>query len=342
MPSPMQDAHDWLRKTAKQMQDDIEKGAAPNVEKLTVREFLEKFGYSKRGSWIVPHIRNTMEKLNLRTQPDFEYVYIDSEISIRLNSELTDAQSPEESADPIHQIGTLKSANEEPVSVKPDHGISAAVTLMQYHDYSQLPVMTGERDVKGIISWKSIGASLALGRQCEYVRQCMDQAEVIPITAPLFDAIGTISVHGYVLVQDANRVITGIVTASDLSNQFRGLAGPFLLIGEIEGHLRQLIHRKFTVEQMQAASTPSEGGRQVEGSADLTLGGYHQLLSNKANWDKLELNIDRTQFAKQLDDVRKIRNDVMHFDPDGLSSTEADTLRNFARFLRNLVRLGVV
>ena len=38
----MQDAHDWLKKTGKQMQDDIEKGAAPKVEKLTVREFLGK------------------------------------------------------------------------------------------------------------------------------------------------------------------------------------------------------------------------------------------------------------------------------------------------------------
>ena len=131
---------------------------------------------------------------------------------------------------------------------------------MQLHDYSQLPVMTNERDVKGMISWKSIGASLSLERQCEFVRQCMDPAEVIPISTPLFDALGTIAVHGYVLVQDTNRAITGIVTASDLSTQFMGLAGPFLLIGEIEGHLRQLIHRKFTVEQMRAASTPSEGG----------------------------------------------------------------------------------
>ena len=305
MQNPMQDAHNWLETTAKQMQEDIEKGAAPNAEKLTVRQFLGKFGYAKRGSWIVVHIRNTMEKLNLRTQPDFEYVYIDSEISIRPNSEVADAQSLEESADPIHQIGTLEAANNEPVTVKPDHAISVAITVMQLRDYSQLPVMTNERDVKGMISWKSIGASLSLGRQCEYVRQCMDPAEVIPISAPLFDAIGTIAVHGYVLVQDTNRVITGIVTASDLSNQFMGLAGPFLLIGEIEGHLRQLIHRKFTVEQMQAASTPSEGGRQVEGSADLTLGGYHQLLSNKENWDKLNLNIDRAEFAKQLDDIRK-------------------------------------
>ncbi len=332
----MHDAHDWLKKTAQKMKEDIEKGAAPEAEELTVRQFLEKFGYARRGSWIVGHIRNTMEKLNLRTQPDFEYAYIGSEISIRLNSEVADAQSLEESGDPIHQIGTLPAANNKPVSVKPDQAINAATTKMQLHDYSQLPVMTNERAVKGMISWKSIGAKLSREEPCEYVRQCMDQAEVIPIGTPLFDAIGTIAVREYVLVQDTNKVITGIVTASDLSTQFMDLAGPFLLLGEIEGHLRQLIHGKFTVEQMQLAST--EGGRPVEGTADLTLGGYHQLLSNRENWEKLKLNIDRAEFTKQLDAVRNVRNDVMHFDPDGLSTEDTRTLQNFARFLRKIVR----
>ena len=333
----MQDAHEWLKKTAEKMNEDIQKGAAPEAEKLTVRQFLEKFGYARRGRWITGHIRNTLEKFNLRTEPDFEYAaYIDSEISIRLDSEVTDDQSLEESGDPIHQIGTLPAANNKPVSVKPDEVINAATTQMQIHDYSQLPVMTNERVVKGMISWQSIDAKLSRGKPCEYVRQCMYQAQVIPIGTPLFDAIGTIALHECVLVRDTNKVISGIVTASDLSTQFKDLAGPFLLLGEVEGHLRQLIRGKFTVDELQLAST--EGGRPVEGTADLTLGGYHQILSNRENWEKLKLNIDRAGFAEQLDAVRKIRNDVMHFDPDGLSAEDTRTLQNFARFLREIVR----
>ena len=340
MQDAMQDARHWLKATAKQMQEDIEKGAAPKAEELTVRQFLRRFGYAKRGSWIIGHIRKTLEEFNLRTEPDFEHAYIDSEISIRLNSEVADAQSQEESTDPVHQIGTLPAANRKPVSVKPDEVISAATTTMQLHDYSQLPVMTNERtvNVKGMISWKSIGATLSLGQPCEYVRQCMDPPELIPLipkSTPLFDAIGTIAAREYVLVHDSNRIITGIVTGSDLSTQFRNLAGPFLLLGEIEGHLRQLIRGKFTVEQMGVAS---EGGRQVRGSTDLTLGGYHQLLSNGENWGRLGLNVDRAAFAGQLDDVRDIRNAVMHFDPKGLSAEKTRTLQNFARFLRKVVR----
>ena len=47
-----------------------------------------------------------------------------------------------------------------------------------------------------------------------------------------------------VLVRNGDRIVTGIVTATDLSGLFRQLAGPFLFIGEIEGHLRNLIHGK--------------------------------------------------------------------------------------------------
>ena len=143
------------------------------------------------------------------------------------------------------------------------------------------------------------------------------------------------------LVRGTDRRITGIVTATDLSLQFMQLAGPFLFVGEIEGHLRHLIHGKFTLEQLRAASTPEESGG-IEGSGDLTLGGYCRLLENKDNWGSLGLNIDRAEFVKHLDEVRRIRNDVMHFNPDGLSDDETKKLRDIARFFENLVRIGAM
>jgi hypothetical protein len=46
------------------------------------------------------------------------------------------------------------------------------------------------------------------------------------------------------LVQAPDRTICGIVTAADFSEQFRILAEPFVLIGEIENNIRKLIHGK--------------------------------------------------------------------------------------------------
>ena len=49
--------------------------------------------------------------------------------------------------DPTYWIGKLEAANHALVSVKPDAQLSEAITMMLSHDYSQLPVMTNERDV---------------------------------------------------------------------------------------------------------------------------------------------------------------------------------------------------
>lgn len=324
----------WLSEIAERMKAEIDRAAAPTPEQLTVREFIGKYGYVMRGAYIVSRIRNDLEKLDLRTNPDFEEVYLGSTIAIELYSEATDSTSPGEPDSATHRIGTLEAANKSPVSVNPEDPLEKATTIMRIHDYSRLPVMTGERGLKGVISWQSIGARLSLGQKCEYVRECMDPAREIPASTPLFNAIGGIAEHGYVLVRGEDNLITGIVTSGDISDQFMQLAGPFLLIGEIEGHLRRLAHRKFTVEEMQNASPEGQGN--IEGLANLTLGGYCRLLQNPEHWERLNLNIDRKEFVKHLDSVRKIRNDIMHFNPDGLSDEDISMLKAIARFLANL------
>jgi hypothetical protein len=43
---------------------------------------------------------------------------------------------------------------------------------------------------------------------------------------------------------------------------------------------------------------------------------------------------------KELDEVRRIRNDVMHFDPDGIGDGDLAVLRKFVLFLRRLRELS--
>ena len=323
------------------MKDDVSKGAAPAPHRLTIREFLDRYGYRRRGVGIVSHVRNRLEELGLRTSPDFEFEWVDSTISVELAPGDGDVQSSGVAADPTHRIGVLDAANKPPVTVGPDDPLSVATTAMHLYDFSQLPVMEGERTVKGIISWKSIGTRASLDRDCSLVRQCMDHpAEEVSIRTPLFEAISTIGRHGYVLVRGEDNSITGIVTASDVSHQFIQLASPFLLVGEIEGHLRRLIHGKFTVEELKEASP--EEGRPIAGSSDLTFGGFCRLLENQDRWERLNLNIDRKAFVKHLNSVRELRNDVMHFDPDGLSQEETKKLQDLVRFFRDLARIGAV
>jgi hypothetical protein len=50
----------------------------------------------------------------------------------------------------------------------------------------------------------------------------------------------------------------------------------------------------------------------------------------------LKVNIDRAIFIAELKEVKRIRNDVMHFDPDPLGESELSTLRSFVRLLQRL------
>ena len=151
----------------------------------------------------------------------------------------------------------------------------------------------------------------------------MEPHREIAINAPLFNAIKDIWEHGYVLVRDVDQTISGIVTASDFARQFAQLAQPFLIIGEIELHLRNLVS-KFTLEEMAEAS--GDPSTSIEGSWDLNFGTYCRLLENPDRWDRLGLRVDRATFMHNLGQVREMRNEVMHFAPDGLDPNEVEKL----------------
>ena len=170
----------------------------------------------------------------------------------------------------------------------------------------------------------------------------MEPAHIVSIEDSLFSAINAIAEHDYVLVRATDRKICGIVTASDFNDQFRRLAEPFLLIGEVEGGIRQILHGKFSPKELEDAKAPGEYDRKIEGPADLTFGKYVRLIDSDDRWRKLRLEIDRVEFVSRLNQVRAIRNDVMHFDPDGLEDSDMESLREFAQFLKRLRDMGAI
>jgi CBS domain-containing protein len=355
-----------LREIAEQLRT----GVKP--EPKTVRQLLSVFNAERRGSYKVGKIRRALDGLGLVTDPDFENIWIDAAIEFRLRSEphKESERAPDSTiavpdvgevreqlarpepmteipvetptvtssriTDPTYRIGKLPAANQPIVSVTLDEDVTQAVTKMMKWDYSQLPIMQGVRDVKGVISWRSIGSRLALGAPCARVRDCRDSHREVSADTSLFHAIPAIIEDGYVLVRADDKTISGIVTASDLSLQFQQLSEPFLLLGEIEQHVRKLIEGKFALSDLQDAKDPADVQRLVERVADLTLGEYIRLLENSNRWTMLKVNIDRAIFIAELKEVKRIRNDVMHFDPDPLGESELSTLRSFVRLLQRL------
>lgn len=326
------------------MADQLAKGMP--LPQHSLREVLGWYKYERRGRVIVARMRKDLDRLELKTEPDLDYAYIDGVLAFSRtqnpagsSSQSTEDQPREPATgtsvteDPTYRIGKLPSANARPVSVNPNATIAEAVTLMLLHDYSQLPVMQGERVLKGVVTWQSIGTKHVLARSCTTVQDCLEPAPEIDGDASLFSAINAIVERGFVLVRDGQKTISGIVTTTDLSLQFRQLAEPFLLLGEIEKHLRRISDGKFSAQELQKVKDPGDVQRQISDLTDLTFGEHIRLLEEPQRWAALKLNIDRSTFVRLLNDVREIRNNVMHFDPDGTAPSELENLRKFVRLL---------
>lgn len=335
---------------------DVKDGKEP---KTTVRELLRWFGSQRRRTGVVNRIKSELSEAGIAANPDFTKVWIDAEVSFRKaqkapstnetstsknsNTETETADNSTASRDATFLISMLKAANCGVISVNLQDTVEKAITLMLAHDYSQLPVIEKERELKGAISWKTIGKRLSHENSINQVKDAMETASVLADTEPLFKATKTIIEEDFVFVSSPHdRRITGIVTATDLSEQFQYLSEPFLLLGQIENQIRNLLDGQFEQEALQSACNGNDPDRQktVETVDDLTFGEYIRLIEKEENWAKLTLRVDRKVFCGEMELVRKIRNDVMHFDPDGIDDTQYDQLRRFSRLLDELEKLS--
>lgn len=327
--------------------DGIRETRQPHVD--TVRVLLSWFGQQRRGGAVVGTVRAALREAGLRTTPNFETAYIDGSLVFTLaeeaagRREATVSEEPDATDsgdatdDPVARIRMLPAANRRPVRVSRDSTVAEAVTLMLLNDFSQLPVMQTDRDVKGLVSWRSIGRAKARNARCDVVGECMERVVEISDDMPLLEAIDTVAKQEVALVRaSADRRITGIITTSDLGLQFHELAEPFLLLAEIENQIRRLIDGRFTPAELVAAKDPGDGQRGVEGVADLSLGEYVRLLEDPAKWERLQLSLDRRRVVRQLHRVGNIRNDVMHFSPDGTSPEDLKCLRDTVRFMQQI------
>src|SRR5688500_1904794 len=182
------------------------------AQQITARQLLAWYGFARRGANKVAQIRKDLRKLGLKTEPDFDSVWVDVSIALQSTKDvkpepgkqpkdhltnediLVPKPEPAEVA-PSHRISRLKAANTKPVSVKPTDKLETAVTLMMQHDFSQLPVMTSDRDVKGMVSWRSIGNLLAMGKKCEMVKDGMEPHHEMRGTSSMFEVIRLLAQH---------------------------------------------------------------------------------------------------------------------------------------------------
>jgi len=315
-----------------------------NPLKTTPKHILVHLGVSRRGWRVVEAVKQMLEKYEVICEPEFGTAWAYGEVEIKPKPKVPAKEGSSAEYDPTPRVSMLQAANLTQLSeisgelglvtVSRDELLDSAVHKMMMHNYSQLPIMSGRTPV-GMVSWRSIGMALGLGRKCTTVNDCKEEATVLEEHELLFEAVKVILQKQVVLVKRKDGIINGIITATDIGEQFITMAEPFLLIEQIENHIRKLLDDKFTTDQLKAVRDPNDT-QEVKTLADLNFGAYIRLISKPENFEKLGIQIDRVQFITQLDEIREIRNDVMHFDPDGVDPKELELLRRMVSFLSKI------
>lgn len=336
---------------------------------MTVRELIQSVGKERRGKYVSRSLRNKLKYNKLMTEPDFEAVHIDAVVTVkqlvqalpsprRLPLKLKrvpqvtpvvpqhiealidpDPVTPRDAVVTIRQ--GIPSARKTPPSVRSDVTTKMALSRLMMEKLDLLVVQNGDRArVEGIFSYASFTHAYVAGKPTKTVADCTSR-EFIEVNEekPLIDAVRDIMRHGTIVVRSRQNQLCGVVSARDVAPVFVELAEPFLLLGQIENHLRSLLERaklKKDDYKKLVVEADAERSARAESPDDLPLGELIVAFESEALWGNIGLQFDKATFKKLLHSVREIRNKVMHFSPDGLPPENVEKLKKVRELLEKL------
>ncbi len=241
-------------------------------------------------------------------------------------------EDDEDDAEPRHAWLTV--GNLSPLSgvesVPPTASMNEAVTKMSLNDYSQLAVMSGKHQLRGAVTWQSISQARHRNSDARLADATID-AQAVPYDTDLFDVLDRVRRSGFVFVKNERNEVAGVVTTDDIVARYGETANPFILIGDLDRALRRAIAARILLDDVKALCSS-----RINGFDDMSMGDYQRVLESEAQWERLNWQLDRKAFIGRLDEIRRIRNKVMHFNPDPLPEDTVLMLRNMNTTLRRL------
>lgn len=313
-----------------------------NPRTLTIRHLMEHWQEERRTNAVISKIKSDLAEKGLTTRPPFTEGSVSDEIALvplagEPGTGSADRSDDTEQTEDVSAAPTITlrlGSLPRPLKTVPSTAALTYVkTLMVQFAFSQLGVVDEDGTFRGAVSWESIGRA-GISSRDPSLADATTPALVVDHDALLLDQIDNVFDRGFIFVRDADRKrVTGILTAADLTGQFGPLARPFVLVEEAENRLRRAADETFDVEELRAA-VPDHMKHKVNQAADLTFGNYPFLLGDRERWTKLGWRVDRKELCRLIEEVGKIRNDLMHFSPDPLSDDQYVALNGLLDLLR--------
>ncbi|MEU5785297.1 CBS domain-containing protein [Micromonospora lupini] len=314
---------------------------------MTVRELIELWGVEDRDSEAAPQIATDLANFGLTTVPDFNAVDLDQTVRVLRfgmaqppatngNGDTTkEAKSEvdEETGGTIGlTLGNLLPSRSRLVWVTPTSTFDEAITAMELDDFSQLPVLANPYKLHGVVSWKTITKARAHNPEATFSDAIDPDVQVFDYGRRLVDVLHTLLDYEFIFVRDHEKKIAGIITAADVVQTYHQTATPFILIGEIDRELHRLILDAF--DEARIRDVCVHAGLTFDGLDKMSISHYHAVLGNEECWKDLGWRLQRKRLVNRLNDIREIRNRVMHFSKDAVRDGDVDMIQNFLRTIR--------
>jgi len=230
----------------------------------------------------------------------------------------------------FHRINRALPKNQDLLTVPPTCSAREAVEMMVKRGYSQVPIVSNGK-VDGVFSYRSfarIAAQQSLDELNQYkgapgeldVTEYREDWSFAQVTDEMTRIFQPLDADGGVLVGTESDLI-GVLTPTDFLHYLYQVASPFVMLSEIELGLREVLRRAMTKEQLVEAAerclarTSRDDQNVPTQLEDMTFGDYQVLISNGDNWPLLETYFGRLRgvTSAKLNDIRELRNDVLHF-----------------------------
>ena len=306
-----------------------------NGVQMTKHELYRKLGYGRRTQRTIGDVNAFLNENDLLTTPADHGHGCDKEfIKIMPKPLATCAPNPH----PVKTVGILPSASKSPISVLQTDQLSRAITYMQKNNFSQLPVEDGHKKLLGYISWRTILMAHMHGTTSSIVSDYMEKdCPIVSNSQLLLDAFNIVSERDFAIVLNDSKLVCGIVTLDDISDQCLLWTRAYILLLDIESQIRLILNERILKEKMQEVCIDKDAKHKPETLDELCIGDYVAIFANDDNWQRLKLqNVDKTIFLSSLNKIREIRNKVMHFRDSGICDEEETELVNFVNYLNEI------
>jgi len=234
----------------------------------------------------------------------------------------------------VQSINDILREDQNVQTVSPDTLVTTALDMMNRHHFSQLPVVRDGR-VAGMFSFRSLANQIIalldthgqlLGTPEDLVvDDFKSETRFISVDAPLEGSFHDLNESSAVVAGSRDN-LQGIITSMDILHHLHAVSQPFVLISEIERHIRSLITACTQPDELydcikRALLDSPYPAHELPGDVtEMTMGDYLGIVRHGENWSAYfgdafsegGSSIQRKMVDGYLNEIRELRNDIYH------------------------------